>query len=44
MSRDLLRSDLEIRSVHLNNVCDRSSLVHTPCRNKGLNGISSRSG
>jgi len=39
-----LTSDLEIRSVHLNNVCDRSSLVQAPCRNRGLNGIFSRSG
>jgi len=44
VSRDLVMSDIEIRSVHLNNVCNRSSLVQAPCRNRGLNGISSRSG
>jgi len=42
VSRDLLTSDLETRSVHLNNVC-MSSLVQAPCRIRGLNGISSRS-
>jgi len=33
VSRDLVMSDLEIRSVHLNNVCNRSFLVQAPCRN-----------
>jgi len=41
VSRDILTTDLET-SVHLNNVC-MSSLVHAPCRNRGLHGISSRS-
>ena len=44
MSRDLLTSDLESRSVHLLNVGNRSFLVQAPCRNRGLNGIFSRSG
>ena len=39
MSRDLVPSDLEIRSVHLNNVCIRSSLVQAPCRDRGLTGF-----
>jgi len=41
VSRDLLTYDLETRSVYLNNVCNRRSLVQAPSRNRGLNGISS---
>jgi len=32
VSRDLLTSDFEISSVHLTNVCNRSSLDQAPCR------------